>query len=113
MFNSSANMYTRVSTLGDSKQLSVRAIESVKLYLDDLVNEQIEWTKRCEAGFNAVTLLSAVSQNIRDEIGEEEQVILIKIFGQIIKNTNKYIRKEIGSLEKEFAGLRLILKLIS
>ncbi len=95
------------------KDLSERVLKSIELYMIDLTDNSKEWAERCENGINAITLLSAISQNIRDEVPENEQEILIKIFGQMIKSINKYVRKETTDLSKEFAGLRLIKKIIS
>lgn len=108
-----ASMYSQIAATTDPKGLSIRAVRSSELYLMELVDESLPWNKRCESGLAAITLLSAISQNLRDDVTTEELTILIKIFGQIIKSVNRYIRKEVDNLDKEFSGLGLILKIIS
>lgn len=105
--------YKSMMNTDNPKELSDRVLKSIELYMIDLTDNSKEWAERCEHGINAITLLSALSQNIRDEVPENEQEILIKIFGQMIKSINKYVRRETADLTKEFAGLRLIKKLIS
>lgn len=108
----SIDMYNQVSGFGNAVDLSNRTLKSIELWMLDMLNPEIEMPKRYEAGLNAITLLRVLSEHMREEIPAEEQEILIKIFGQIINGVNKYIRKEANSLEKEFAGLRLIKKFL-
>lgn len=107
----SIDQYRKASYDLSPKDLTDRVLHSIDLYMQDLQNESFDWAHRCECGINAITLLQELSNNIRNDIPEEEFVILIKVFGQIIKSINKHMRGQQEDLSKEFAGLRLIRKL--
>lgn len=96
----------------DPRDLTVRALRSIELYIHDLENTELDWATRCEAGIAAITLANEMSINMRPDLPEQEQIILIKVFGQIIKNINRCMRGEHKDLSKELAGVRLIRKLV-
>ena len=106
--------YKQVSMLGaEPKELSVRVLRSIELYLHEMQDVTLPWESRCESGINAITLIDAMSNNLRDDLPREEAIILIKVCGQLIRSINKCIRGEQTDLIKELSGLRLIRKLIS
>ena len=108
------SMYKQMDVLDNNPvELSNKVLRSVDLWMQDAVNLDLELTQRYEAALNAIELLKALSEAIRDDLPEAEQKILIKVFGQIIKSINSYVRKEINNLDKEFAGLRLNHKLLN
>lgn len=108
------NMYKQIDALENNPiEISNKALRSIDLWMRDAVNDAFDIVTRREAAINAITLLKGLSESVRDDLPEAEQKILIKVFGQIIKSINKYIRKEIDNLDNEFAGLRLIHKLIN
>lgn len=109
----SINAYKQMADPDGGKRLSRQVLNSVTLYMTDLQNIELDWGTRCDAGIAAITLLHEMSNNIRDDLPEEQQIILIKVFGQVIRNINKCIRGEVTDLSKELAGIRLIHKLIS
>lgn len=107
----SINQYMQMS-VADPAALTKRALDSIEKYINTLQNETRDWAERCEAGVAAMTLLQEMSINIRPDIPESEQIILIKVFGQVLKNISKCMRGETSDLSKELAGIRLIRKLI-
>lgn len=104
--------YKQQAAFDTPQELSRKVLKSIELYMIDAQNEQLEMQQRLEAGLNAITLTQELSNNIMDGVPEEEQIILIKICGQIIKNVGKYMRGQQHDLSKELAGARLIYKLI-
>ena len=105
--------YKQQAALDTPQELSRKVLKSIELYMVDAQNGQLEQQQRLESGLNAITLTQALSQSIRDDLPEEEQVIIIKVCGQIIKNVHKYMRGHQQDLSKELAGVRLIHKLIT
>jgi hypothetical protein len=111
--NAKLAAYQQMAGLGNSKALSEQALMSIELYVDDMLNPVLPPEKRAEAGIAAITLAQALSDNVRPELPQDEQILLIKIFGQLIKNINKCARGEITDLSKEKAAIRLLRKLLA
>lgn len=105
--------YNQVASLVSGVELSQRILSSIDLYMLELINDRLDWGSRCESGINAITLLHELSQNIDSRLPENEQIILIKVFGQVIREINNYMRGKKPDLMQELAGLRLIRKLMS
>ena len=104
--------YQQMSDPDGGVALTTRTLYSIDLYMTELQDATLDWPTRLEAGIAAITLVQALSENMRDDLPAQEQEILIKVFGQVIKYINKYMRGQHTDLTKELAGLRLIKKLI-
>jgi uncharacterized FlaG/YvyC family protein len=102
--------YKQMALDRNPKELTEQTLKSIMMYMDDLIDIRQDWGFRCEAGIAAITLLEAMSNSIVKDVPPEEQIILIKVFGQIIKSINSCMRGEITDLSKEFAGLKRLCK---
>jgi len=109
----SINAYKKMNDIDGSLDLTRRVLKSIELYIVDVQDDRLNEQTRREAAVAAITLTHELSNNIRSELAEEEQIIIIKVCGQIIKNINKYVRGEHSDLTKELAGVRLLHKLTS
>jgi hypothetical protein len=105
--------YQQAQQMESGTDLTLRVLKSIELYMQDVVDHKLDRQTRCEAGVAAVILAQEMSANVRNDLPNEEQIIIIKVCGQIIKEINKCVRGQKDDLTKELAGIRLIRKLVS
>lgn len=116
--NKNINMYKQVeSKTLSGKELTVRVLNSLRTWINDVTNKNLTHQQKLTALNNAITLSVIILENLNYEIKGEEREIITSIINLIIKKCSDSVllveNLNIDSFKEETDSISLLIQIVN